>query len=238
MSRSRTAAARRAPLAPRTPRRGSGPVRPVAVPGRPRPATPVVADHAPRAPTLGARVRALPDHRLLDTLLRSRAWIWLLGVALGGIVFMQVSLLGMNAGIGRAVAQSTTLEQHNSALEAQVAKLSSGERIRAAAARLGLLSPDAGSVAFVGIRPSVDARRAVGRMTAPTDAARQALATDGRPAPVVVPVTPVAPAATAVPAAPTATAAPALTPAATVAAPAPVGTTTTTVTSPGAAAAP
>ncbi len=240
MSRSHTAAARRSTAAPRAPRRVSGPVaRPVPVPGRPRPSTPAAAVHAPG---LGARVRALPDHRLLDTLLRSRAWIWLLGIALGGIVAMQVSLLGMNAGIGRAVAAQTTLEHSNAALEEQVAELSSGERIRTNAAKLGLLSPDAGSVAFLTARPGVDARRGAGRMSAPSDTARQAIASDGRsdaaPPPAstltavtptitpvatvaavatVAPVAPVAPAATAAPAVPAATAAP-------------PGTTTTTTT--------
>ncbi len=201
MSRSRSAAAlRRAPLSPRAPRRLSGPVRPVPVPGRPRSTAPSAVRTRPpstppalAAPGLAARVRALPDHRLLDTLLRSRAWIWLLGVALGGIVAMQVSLLGMNAGISRAVADGTGLEHSNSALEEQVAELSSGDRVRAAAQQLGLLSPDAGSVAFVTVRRRVDPSRAAQRMTAPSEAARQTLATDGR---IVAPTAPTAPATT------------------------------------------
>ena len=40
--------------------------------------------------------------RLLDRLIRGRAWIVLIGFALLGIVAMQVSLLKLNAGIGRA----------------------------------------------------------------------------------------------------------------------------------------
>ena len=225
MSRSRAATVRRAPAVPRHPRRVSGPAHPVArpvpVPGRPRPSTPVTASHA-----LGAGLRALPDHRLLDTLLRSRAWIWLLGIALGGIVFMQVSLLQMNAGIGSAVAQSTELEHLNALLSEQVAALSSGERIQMEAERLGLVSPDAGDVGFVDPRGSLDARRAVDNMTPPSDTARQALATGGLPAATLVTevdaVTPVAtvapvvtPAATAV--VPEATAAPVTTPVATAA---------------------
>jgi cell division protein FtsL len=122
---------------------------------------------------------------VLDKLLRSRAWIWLLGISLGGIVFMQVSLLGMNAGIGRAVAQSTELEHQNAALEEQVAELSSGERVRAQAAKLGLLSPSAGDVGFLTARPETDARRAIQRMTAPSDEAREAMANDGRSATAV-----------------------------------------------------
>ena len=148
---------------------------------RPRPAaaaTPVAQPHS----TFGAAVRALPDHRLLDTLLRSRAWIWLLGIALGGIVFMQVSLLGMNAGIGRAVAEvddarSTTTprcEEHDRrALRAATAS--------APGRPLGLISPDAGRRRLPH-RPR-RARRPPRRrphLHRPSDAARQALATVGR----------------------------------------------------------
>jgi hypothetical protein len=165
------------------PRRVSGPTarpRPVPVPGQPRPSSRTTQSHS-----ISTRFRALPDHRWLDSLLRSRAWIWLFGVALGGIVFMQVSLLGMNAGIGRAVADSTTLQHSNAALEEQVAELSSGDRVRAQATKLGLLSPSAGDVGFLTARPETDARRAAQRMTAPSDEARQTLATDGRSTAVV-----------------------------------------------------
>jgi cell division protein FtsB len=173
--------------------------------------------------TLGAKLLSLPDHRLLDMLLRSRAWIWLLGIALGGIVFMQVSLLGMNAGIGRAVDESATLQHRNAALEEQVAELSSGERVRAQATKLGLLSPDAGTVSFLTVRGALDARRAVQRMTPPSEEARQALATDGQPTAAVAATTPTTTVATTPTAVPTAvvTAAPtaAVTPAATAAPP-------------------
>lgn len=183
MARTRgTAALRRDPV-PRHARRISGPVaRPVAVPGRPRPSTPTVQAHS-----VGARLAGLPDHRLLDTLLRSRAWIWLLGIALGGIVFMQVSLLGMNAGIGRNVARSTQLEHENAVLKRQVAEGESFDRVSAAADRLGLLSPDAGGVGFLTVRGRVDARRAAGHMTPPSDTARATLASDGQSATAVLP---------------------------------------------------
>ncbi len=207
MSRARGVAVQRTAV-PRTPRRVSGPARPltrpVPVPGRPRPSTPVTAPH-----TMGATLRALPDHRLLDTLLRSRAWIWLLGAALGGIVFMQVSLLQMNNGIGNAVAQSTELEHRNSLLSERVAELEGGDRVNAAAAANGLISPDAGTVGFVESRGTTDAARAVANMTPPSAAA---LAAEGVAAAGVVaaepPVATVAPVATAVPAEPAATAAP------------------------------
>src|SRR6478672_9488797 len=108
MGRTRVGAQARARTTPSTPRRVSGPIRP----GHPRPAEarpPRLAVPQPAPATPGRRgitdrLLALPDHRWLDTLLRSRAWIWLIGIALGGIVAMQVSMLKMNAGVGESVA--------------------------------------------------------------------------------------------------------------------------------------
>src|SRR5690242_1610480 len=103
-----TAAARRSSVAPRHPRRVSGPARGlrVAPPTRARTRTGSFE-----------RVRALPDHRLVDGLLRSRAWIVIVGVLLGGIVAMQVSLLKLNSGISRAVEASSTLERQDANME-------------------------------------------------------------------------------------------------------------------------
>lgn len=139
------------------------------------------------------RVRALPDHRVVDGLLRSRAWIWVIGIALGGIVFMQVHLLKLNSGIGRAVETSSTLERQNAALHLSVARLSSGQRIEEAAARAGMVTPAAGSVEYVRAREQTDAVWAAKRMRAPTDDARTLLANGG-----IAPAAPIVPAAGAV----------------------------------------
>jgi hypothetical protein len=164
------ARARTARPAARPQRRVSGPI------VRPRPVP------AP-APVTGVfeRLRALPDHRVVDRLLRGRAWICLIGVALMGIVAMQVSLLKLNAGISRAVEASSTLERQNSGMEASIARLASGERIRAAADQRGMVTPAAGAVHYVRVRPGPgDARRAVRRMRSPSDAARELMANGGR----------------------------------------------------------
>jgi len=144
------AASRRAAVAPRHPRRVSGPV------ARPVPAYAGGAHALPRRGSTGVleRLRALPEHRLVDRLLRGRAWIWLIGIMLGGIVAMQVSLLGLNSGISRAVEESTTLERRNAALEASLAQLSSGERIQAAALAEGMVTPPAGEVGYLTARPA------------------------------------------------------------------------------------
>jgi hypothetical protein len=125
------------------------------------------------------RVLRLPDHRMVDRLLRGRAWIWLVGILLGGIVAMQVSLLKLNSGISRAVEASATLERQNSALESSIAKLSSGERIRDGAGANGMIMPPAGEVQYVTVRPDRDAARAVDRMRPPSDAARTLMANRG-----------------------------------------------------------
>jgi cell division protein FtsB len=194
-----TATARR-PIAPRTARRVSGPARPVVLP-------PVVAPQR----TTGA-MRAV-DHRWLDSLLRSRAWIWLIGIGLGGIVAMQVSLLKLNTGISRAVESAATLERQNAELEVQVARLSSDDKIRAAAERIGLVMPDASEVQWLNARGSRDVSRAVTRMQPPSSDSAKLMAAGGHAAPGTVfastTITPV-PAATPVPQAPpTATATPA-----------------------------
>ena len=214
--------AHRGATLPRHTRRISGPI------ARPVPHAPVA--RPVRRGSTGAfeRLRALPEHRMVDRLLRGRAWIWLIGIMLGGIVAMQVSLLKLNSGISRAVTAAGTLERANADLETEVARLSSGERIQTTAADEGMVAPPAGDVAYLTARPGMDPGLAADRMQSPSDEAEQVMANGGKaPAelapgtvtPVVpeVPVTPTtatttpAPAATVAPA-PTATPMPTATP--------------------------
>jgi hypothetical protein len=95
------------------------------------------------------RIRALPETRLIDGLLRGRSWIWLIGVLLGGIVAMQVSLLKLNAGISRAVTTASTLERQNADFEADIARLSSGERVRQTAVAEGMIVSGLAETALV-----------------------------------------------------------------------------------------
>jgi hypothetical protein len=231
MGRTRAAAtARRSTThAPPAPRRVSGPIRP----GHPRPVTAVpprlhVPAPAPatRTTSVTDKLRALPDHRWLDTLLRSRAWIWLLGIALGGIVAMQVSLLKMNAGIGRSVQAGAALQHANASLEEEIAELSSGTRISLAAQDMGLVVPDAGSVGYLTVRPKVDAVRAAQNMTAPSQAARELLASGGRTDSATAPVVPATTTQTTTTTTATTTAAPAATPVPTATPPAATAATT------------
>jgi hypothetical protein len=174
-ARSRTAPA------PRLPRRVSGPAPRPRVAPAPKPVTSVFE-----------RIRALPDHRVIDRLLRGRVWICFVGVALMGIVAMQVSLLKLNSGISRAVETAATLERQNSGMEASIARLASGERIRVAADRRGMVTPQAGAVKYVRVRGAADDGRALRRMRPPSEAARELMANNGvAPGSLMAPVVPV-----------------------------------------------
>jgi len=159
--------------APRHHRRVSGPV--------PRP-RPVPAGAPLRRGSTGVfeRIRALPETRLVDGLLRGRVWIWLIGLLLGGIVAMQVSLLKLNTGISNAVTTASTLERQNADLETEIAKLSSIERVRDAATADDMVTPAPGAVDFLHARGDRDAALASRRMAPPSDSAQAIMDNSGR----------------------------------------------------------
>jgi hypothetical protein len=149
--------------AQRPPRRVSGPAggrrsgaRPVAPPTRGG----AVAVAPPLALRLARAAARIGDARFLDRLVRGRAWIALVAIGLMGIVFMQVSMLRLNAGISRAVTSAETLNRQNASLRGEISKLDSGERIADSAGALGMGLPPAGSVNYL------DARKANGREAA------------------------------------------------------------------------
>jgi hypothetical protein len=143
---------------------------------RPR-AVPAVALPAPGA---FERLRGLPDKRVVDRLLRGRLCIWVIGVMLGGIVAMQVSLLRMNAGISRAVSTASVLEQQNADLEAENSRLTTGDKVRTFALDNGMIDPDAGNATFLTARPGTDAALAVKRMAPPSDTAIEVMNNGGK----------------------------------------------------------
>jgi cell division protein FtsL len=124
-------------------------------------------------------LRRLPDARWLDRMLRGQAWVAVIGVALLGIVAMQVSLLKLNAGIGQSVEKTSTLERQNADLRASVSQLSSEERIQQQAMEMGLVMPQAGEVRYVTVRPDEDPGKAVKIMHAPAPEEASAAATLG-----------------------------------------------------------
>lgn len=154
------------PVAPRAPRRVSGPAaRPRRGADAPRTAKRVAAPD-PFIVRALHRGRALADSRFLDRLIRGRLWIPIVAVGLMGIVFMQVSMLKLNAGIGRAVQSSATLERQNTNLRAAVSGMESGSRIDAAARHLGMVVPVDGSTRYVSATSRGLATAAASRMSA------------------------------------------------------------------------
>jgi hypothetical protein len=145
---------------------------------------------------------------MVDRLLRGRAWIWLIGLLLGGIVAVQVSLLKLNSGISRAVETTNTLQRRNSALEAEIARLDSGERIRTAALGAGMVDPSAGDTRYLRARAG-DAALAARRVQPPSAEADAVMANGGRaPGTAAASTTAAASSTAAVAATPAATATP------------------------------
>ena len=154
---------------PLHPRRVSGPVR------RPIPVGPAVRGRT----SAFERIARIPDNRIVDRVLRSRGCILLIGILLGGIVAMQVSMLRPNTGISRAWKTRETIGHQNQTLHAQIAGLTAAASIREKAADMNLVDPAAGDTRFLTSRGERDAVRAVKRMRPPSEAAIMVMLNDG-----------------------------------------------------------
>jgi cell division protein FtsL len=117
------------------PRRVSGPARPTP---RTRPQAKPASTQDGLVVGLIEAVETLSSHRLLDRLIRGRVWIGLLAFALIGIVTLQLGLLKLNSGIGRAIERSAKLQTENAALSIENSELASGDRVESQAERLGM----------------------------------------------------------------------------------------------------
>ena len=93
-------------------------------------------------------MRHLPDSGLVFRLTRGRAWIGLLSVLLTGIVALNVVSLSLSASQGKLSQQATIIQQENSALRARLAERLSSERVRHAAASIGMTAPDSTGVNY------------------------------------------------------------------------------------------
>jgi hypothetical protein len=159
-----------------SPRRKAAPASPLTVPPRPRrvsgPARRAVEDRPARsthdeyqgiAPALIAAVERLSSHRWLG----GRAWIAFVAFALIGIVTMQLGLLKLNAGIGRALEHEALLQRENAALSIENSELSSSGHILSLASRLGMAPVAAGAVHFLQVRPRIDIRLGAAALSMP-----------------------------------------------------------------------
>jgi hypothetical protein len=100
-------------------------------------------------------VSGVADSGLVHWLTRGRLWIVVLTTLLVGIVSLNVLALSFNASSSRVGRQADELKREISALRAKIATDgASNQRIQEAAARLGLIVPEPGSVGY--LRPSHD----------------------------------------------------------------------------------
>ena len=109
---------------------------------------------------------SLAEHRLLDRLLRGRTWIALVAFALIGIVTMQLGLLKLNGGIGRALEREAVLQRENAALSIENSELAAGDRVQSLATRLGMEFVPAGALRFLTANPRIDLARGVAALSA------------------------------------------------------------------------
>lgn len=162
--RGRRVRRRTAPVRP--PRRVSGPVG-----GRGRVGAARAAAMPRESVALSERalavVRGLPDHSLIDRLVRGRAWIPVLGVLLAGIVAMQVEILKLGSSMGRSVERAAVLQTQNESLQANVAGLADDQRIERLAAGMGMTMPRPESLVFLQARPGAGLGKAVANIHTP-----------------------------------------------------------------------
>ncbi len=151
-ARLRTATPARQPRSTRTARPSTRTAPRTAAPKRRAARAATARQSAPSLP-LQARAlafaRSLPDHSLLDRLIRSRIWIPLLGVLLVGIVASQVEILKLNASLGHGVVRAAQLQSEDQRLANTVSQMSDVQRIESRAAQMGLSMPAAYTPVFL-----------------------------------------------------------------------------------------
>jgi hypothetical protein len=169
----------RQPISPRRPRRVSGPGRPAQrVSPRRRRETGFA---------LGAvsALEALAQHRMLDRLIRGRTWIGIVAFALIGIVTLQLGLLKLNGGIGRALEREAVLQRENAALSIENSDLAAGPRVQARAGQLGMAFVATSALHFLSAPARADVVKAATALSAATHTASaeasEAAATGGEP---------------------------------------------------------
>jgi len=178
--RGRVAAPPRPRVSPPRPRRVSGPARPSARPPVGRPAQPANRQAAAEGGlVLGllALGRGVSEHTLLDRLIRGRIWIALIAFALIGIVTLQLLVLQLNAGVGRALVREAQLQRENAAYSVENSELASGERVESQAARMGMALVPVGALRFLTSDPHADIARAAAALNTPVHSAGEQSAT-------------------------------------------------------------
>ncbi len=169
----------RRPRAVPRPRRVSGPARP----GRAGSSPQAQGGLAVGLLGLIGRLDALASHRLLDRLIRSRVWIGIVAFALIGIVTLQLGLLKLNAGIGRALEREGALQRENAALSVENSELSLGSRVESQAQQLGMRLSSVAGLQFLSAHKGDAARAAAALSTATAREPASEAATSSEAAP-------------------------------------------------------
>jgi cell division protein FtsL len=162
-----TAAVARAPQRARSglraPRRLSGPAR---TPKAPRPRTAVARAGSPLLQVVAAAER-LSSHRLIDRLVRGRAWLVLITCALIGVVTLQLALLKLNGGVGRTLQTQAQLQRENASLSIENSELAAADRVQTRAAQMGMEFTSSTALRSLAANPRLDVRRAASVLSAP-----------------------------------------------------------------------
>jgi hypothetical protein len=101
--------------------------------------------------------------------------------ALIGIVAMQLWLLKLNGGIGRAIEHEGMLERTNAALSAENSSRAAGDLIEQQAVASGMRIVSPGSLIFLRARGSSDERLAAARLAQPVQTPTQSESTSTAP---------------------------------------------------------
>jgi hypothetical protein len=144
---------------------------------RPAPARRSRPSHVPAPARRGGRSEPLVSRRLLDQTLRSRIWIVFVAFALIGIVAMQLWLLKLNTGIGRAIEHESLLQRTNSALSAEDSAMSAGDLVERQAVADGMTLVPPGALLFLHVHGALDERQAAARLSQPVVAGTSAAST-------------------------------------------------------------
>lgn len=108
-------------------------------------------------------VGGIANSGLVVGISRSRVWIVVLGILLGGIVALNVWGLSLSASTSTMAMEIDELQRTNSVLETRIAQRLSSERVQKAAAAVGLDAPAADAVRYVKASPT-DAANAAERI--------------------------------------------------------------------------
>jgi cell division protein FtsL len=153
-----------APAPARRPRTAAPSPRPVRI-ERPVPRSLRVARPTPRA---GLIVRLPRGGKLLDSIVRGRAWIPVLGVLLVGIVGMRVEVLKLGSSVGTEMQQASVLQSANAVMLSQVSALADSQRIEQLAKERGMVMPLPLDIHFVHASGAASVRKAIADIREPS----------------------------------------------------------------------